>query len=842
MTAMTARFAALCIVLALLTPGAAHSAVTVPWMVTAGGQLYHWAVTNECCLRPFVNVGAMPSGDVGNVTGSAFSSAVDKACTSLLTASGNRLGYTTSSSCYVSSRTVVLTPTATPSVVAAETTWDCDPNTGVISGSTTIFNFGDDDWDLEVWQTMLDCLVLHEMGHTAGFSDALSPCTVMMKPLCWTQAWSADEQSSLQAVYTASSVIGCGGPGPALIRAMATGPGEDPSQTRLFVDTDAEVAVDSLRVRYSTNCAASDSEFVVLGSIPLTHEQGGSYVFAHSLQYPPQGVYLLEGINALGQVSGTAVHFAAEQPTALEPTTSTEMVRAENTARIRSWYWREIAVGSRAVRSIDDLYVPTCEYLVLAYQGFARDVAAICDYWEFAHGLDVDLVSVDGALHSPEAIRSYIAQVNRSGRLNAILLVGVPAFPSAPRPEVCLVPTDVSEFDHYYADANDDGLLEFVVGRLPAKSAAEVVSYVNKELRYNWDVSWGGRKDPAKYARQLLIQVPDDRGCTESSNWRSTQWAVQNCADAVSGVLQGVAQQQGLDVAFIDFSQLPAYCDGNVPARLALQNSIGAALREGQHVVYGLSEHNSSGLQFSMIEGASWLSATTTNTTERMYSRPCETFWITPNCGAASVYCNPLREDGSAFLSIPYAELFLTDGLAIFGPAGPSWGAVIAEVMPRMTNKILNNAPDTDRPLSLGEAWRATYVEVRAGSTVYPTGLEYFGILGDPMLFVRHVYDEAASVKADAEATLAIAAAPTPANGRVQLKVSGLISGRAIVRVYDVRGMRVYETPLAPGAAGDAGITWNGTDATGKGVASGLYVAQIENGGRTAKCQVVYVK
>lgn len=84
---------------------------------------------------------------------------------------------------------------------------------------------------------------------------------------------------------------------------------------------------------------------------------------------------------------------------------------------------------------------------------------------------------------------------------------------------------------------------------------------------------------------------------------------------------------------------------------------------------------------------------------------------------------------------------------------------------------------------------------------------------------------------------------PNPFNPRVTIAFSLPAPGdRAVVTVYDVDGRRVrrvFEGPVGP--AGGTCV-WDGTDAAGRRVSSGVYVYRIETGGLTATGKVVLAK
>ena len=77
-----------------------------------------------------------------------------------------------------------------------------------------------------------------------------------------------------------------------------------------------------------------------------------------------------------------------------------------------------------------------------------------------------------------------------------------------------------------------------------------------------------------------------------------------------------------------------------------------------------------------------------------------------------------------------------------------------------------------------------------------------------------------------------LAVAPNPSRGRVRIRLEGMGGRRDYrLRLYDVRGRQV-STWLARDTELPWEVTWDGRDAVGRPVASGLYLAVAEGGGR----------
>jgi flagellar hook assembly protein FlgD len=93
------------------------------------------------------------------------------------------------------------------------------------------------------------------------------------------------------------------------------------------------------------------------------------------------------------------------------------------------------------------------------------------------------------------------------------------------------------------------------------------------------------------------------------------------------------------------------------------------------------------------------------------------------------------------------------------------------------------------------------------------------------------------------EAATAISLTITsPARGECRLALSGPIGTEVAARIYSVSGRlvaTVYEGRLPEG--GEA-IVWNGTDDTGRPIASGVYFARVESAREVLTSKVVFIR
>jgi hypothetical protein len=83
---------------------------------------------------------------------------------------------------------------------------------------------------------------------------------------------------------------------------------------------------------------------------------------------------------------------------------------------------------------------------------------------------------------------------------------------------------------------------------------------------------------------------------------------------------------------------------------------------------------------------------------------------------------------------------------------------------------------------------------------------------------------------------------PNPARGPVVLRYrrsgSGASGTRAGISIHDARGRRLRDLPVVP--EGEAEALWDGRDAAGRRVPSGIYMARLRADGRTATRRFVW--
>ena len=82
---------------------------------------------------------------------------------------------------------------------------------------------------------------------------------------------------------------------------------------------------------------------------------------------------------------------------------------------------------------------------------------------------------------------------------------------------------------------------------------------------------------------------------------------------------------------------------------------------------------------------------------------------------------------------------------------------------------------------------------------------------------------------------------PNPTNGVAAIEYFVPAPGQAQVEIYDVRGRVVRALALAP-EAGSGSVTWDGRDATGAPVASGVYFVRLKAGERILERKAVLLR
>jgi hypothetical protein len=591
--------------------------------------------------------------------------------------------------------------------------------------------------------------------------------------------------------------------------------------------------------------------YVAVGNpIVLDNPDGGVYSFVD-----PGGLendnYLLECLTTSGALDNPLYLRCGSAGYSVDYTTQeVDDMRDYNFSKIKKDKWRKIANGEVTVRSVSETGSPECDFLVIAYEDFVQDVAPICDYWEF-QGLDVVLAKVDGNVESDIDVKNYIASAANQRPLKGVWLVGS----TNPTPFLSVynpVPTSLSQFDHFYADIDNDGLMDHPVGRLPARAIREVVFYINKELHYHWDTLWGGKKDPTYYSTHQVNVIPNNHACVGCSapggyDKMNPAWTESELLVGATGtdIYSALADQVGYEkVKSLLSTSLGSWYNGDDALyHQAIKDSVESDLSNGRHVIFGVSLHNSNSTQYGIINSSSWPAGICIP--GGACWRPTDSFWFTPECFATSLYSNMRTSSAEPLAlssaSIPAIELFQNRGLLIFGSSGRTWHTTTQQVSIKMAERVLTEDPTTGNNESIGKLWMDIYNEIKAANVTEPAGLSRFGIFGDPMLYVRGVYDSASSVDDVVSRPLVVHESPNPFNGKIQFQISGMLAGGGHAKIYDISG-RLVKTLTWPPTSETTVVFWTGKDESERGVSSGIYFVVVSNQGRKISKKIAYIK
>ena len=89
---------------------------------------------------------------------------------------------------------------------------------------------------------------------------------------------------------------------------------------------------------------------------------------------------------------------------------------------------------------------------------------------------------------------------------------------------------------------------------------------------------------------------------------------------------------------------------------------------------------------------------------------------------------------------------------------------------------------------------------------------------------------------------LALTAHPNPFNPVTNLGFSLPRAGSAVLRIFTVDGRQVWSRRVTAAEPGPVSLSWNGTDARGRSLPSGLYFAHLRQGDRVAAVRMTLLK
>jgi len=102
--------------------------------------------------------------------------------------------------------------------------------------------------------------------------------------------------------------------------------------------------------------------------------------------------------------------------------------------------------------------------------------------------------------------------------------------------------------------------------------------------------------------------------------------------------------------------------------------------------------------------------------------------------------------------------------------------------------------------------------------------------------------DERSESEVTPKAEFSLTAAPNPFNPQTELRFNIPAAGPVILEVFDLRGRRVRTLINRHSEAGLQTYMWDGKDARGARVASGVYSARLKTGQRTLTTRLVLVQ
>lgn len=281
-----------------------------------------------------------------------------------------------------------------------------------------------------------------------------------------------------------------------------------PGDTGAAVET---ILLDWIQVAYPKHWAAEDERVAFIGQggqAELAGFSGPIWLFELFLPegFPPPGgpapIPIIPQANPLVQTREGAAYFAAGEggflsPDALAPAQSLPDLRAPG---LQADY---LAVGP------DDLLAPLAPLIALRQEQGLRPLAVPVQaiYDQFGHGIA-----------HPAAIRNFVQHAYESWQTppQYLLLVGDSTYdprgevapPKANRLPAFFVFTfygGETVSDVAYAQLDGDALPDIAVGRIPARTAAQVRIIVEKILQYERDAPSGAWQD-----RVLAIADPQD--------------------------------------------------------------------------------------------------------------------------------------------------------------------------------------------------------------------------------------------------------------------------------------------------------------------------------------------
>ncbi|MFH1844354.1 MAG: FlgD immunoglobulin-like domain containing protein [bacterium] len=125
---------------------------------------------------------------------------------------------------------------------------------------------------------------------------------------------------------------------------------------------------------------------------------------------------------------------------------------------------------------------------------------------------------------------------------------------------------------------------------------------------------------------------------------------------------------------------------------------------------------------------------------------------------------------------------------------------------------------------------------------IYVTGYTYSYTTNMDILALRYHQDELSGVRPPLTAARLLSAYPNPFNPRVAFAVELPAAAPVHLAIHDLRGRLISTIHDGRLGAGNHTLSWDGTDANGSSVASGVYLARMVSGLEVDNTRIVLTK
>lgn len=364
----------------------------------------------------------------------------------------------------------------------------------------------------------------------------------------------------------------------------------------------------------------------------------------------------------------------------------------------------------------------------------------------------------------------------------------------------------MSYFTPYYAselpksDVDDDGYPEIVIGRIPAHSIDDVLSYTAKAVDYIKDTG----------------DISDDQWVDEISLWIDSRHMAGNDG--------GFADSLGMDL----LNYIPGGYNSHVIKNEPCPGCLDYAERESLAVNEfdsGRSLIVSFGTVANCYRLNDWLDVRNGFTVSKLDDNKVFPFLLAISCEQGA-----FDETESPNSGRPICERLLFDDsrgpMSIFAPTRGSW-----QTGNHLMGKLVLEYLYQSGAQSLGHACMAAQRDMLWIHQNYTDLAKSYVFLGDPALFLAGAVEgEITSSEDDIDQTpgYAIDAIyPNPFNPSTRIEFSVPEKTGVEIKVYDVRGKLVKTLFSGMKQAGTYTVTWNGTNTRGQNVSSGVYFCRL---------------